>query len=79
MILKLILLIFKVLTFINCNHEFSVNLETQPVAFNYSMELIPYEILDHTENPTEMRCYGFYGCFSVDYPWKSEERAHAVL
>lgn len=79
MIFNLILLIFAVLTLINCNEIISANLETQPALKNYSMELIPFETLDRPENPNEIRCYGLYGCFSIDFPWKSEHRAFAVL
>lgn len=72
MILKFILMILIFLSVINCNVIISEDLETQPVVINF-------ETLNHTLNPNEIRCYGFYGCFSVDFPWKSEQRAHAVL
>ena len=49
--------------------------ETQP-AYNLD------DIYNETENFTDERyferCYGIYGCFSIDYPWRSEQRAHSV-
>jgi hypothetical protein len=49
--------------------------ETQPV---YTLDDIYKENELVIDDRYFERCYGFYGCFPVDFPWRSDQRAHSV-
>ncbi|KAL7011739.1 hypothetical protein ACKWTF_014420 [Chironomus riparius] len=49
--------------------------ETQPA---YNLNDIYKEAENVADDRYFERCYGIYGCFPVDYPWNSDQRAHSV-
>lgn len=41
------------------------------------MNIVFNETAPQKNDPNEVRCFGSYGCFRIDYPWTSEQRAYS--
>lgn len=65
-----------IVLYTSAHAEYALNSnETQPV---YTLDDIYDENKEVIDDKYFERCYGFYGCFPVEFPWKSEQRAHSV-